>query len=115
MDNIELRKIELRERLERKPIPCPECGKMSDSVKSYDFPEPTFLLIAYNWKTKHHVACAKCMRKRILSSLFSIRQMLKANFSWPIVNLPWLSVNLTRTFVRGHSEDIIDDLQSKRM
>lgn len=102
---------ELRKKLERTPVQCPECGEMSDSIKSYSLPDFTFLFVASRWGHDHHVACAKCMRKKILSA--AAIGLIKANVMWPIFYLPRLSVNLTRTFIKGHSEDIITELLYK--
>lgn len=107
MDSI----TQLRKKLERMPIQCPECGEMSDSIKSYSLPDITFLFVAYKWGYEHHICCAKCMQKKILAAAGI--ELIKANLFWPIFCLPRLSVNLTRTFVKGHSEDIINDLQFK--
>lgn len=100
---------ELRKKLEHTPVQCPECGEMSDSIKSYSLPDFTFLFIASRWGYNHHIACAKCMRNKILYT--AATGLLKANVMWPIFYLPRLSVNLTRTFVKGHSEEIINELQ----
>ena len=102
---------ELRKKLEYAPVQCPECGETSDSIKSYTIPDFTFLFVASRWRHDHHVACAKCMRKKILSA--AAIGLIKANVMWPIFYLPRLSVNLTRTFIKGHSEDIITELQYK--
>lgn len=101
--------VPLRKVLETTPIQCPECGKVSDSIKSYSLPNFTFLFIVYRWGYEHHVVCADCMRKKILE--IACRGLLKANILWPVFYAPRLAVNLTRTFVKGHSEDIIDNLQ----
>ena len=100
-----------RKRLETLPVECPVCGKQSDSLKSYTLPDITFLFIAIRWGSEHHIACADCLRKTILQN--AAISIVKANLFWPILVFPCLSVNLTRTFVKGHSEDIIDELQFK--
>lgn len=102
---------DLRKNLERLPIQCPECGDVSDSIKSYSFVDFAFFFIAYKWGYDYHVACAKCMRRYILDQ--AVQGIGKAHLLWPIAYLPRLSVNFTRTFVKGHSEDVIDDLQLK--
>lgn len=94
-------KRKLRKELERMPAECPVCGMTSDSIKYYSFPgrvEPAYM------------ACPKCMRERIINQagIGVIRSLVIA---WPIVYLPWMAVNLTRTYVRGHSEHVIDLLQ----
>lgn len=101
----------LRKQLERVPLQCPVCGETSDSIKSYSLPDVTFMFVAYSWGYEHHVACAKCMRRAILVTGFD--GLLSANVVWPIFYLPRLSVHLVRTFVKGHSEDIINDLHMK--
>uniref|UniRef100_UPI003FEFEBB9 hypothetical protein n=2 Tax=Candidatus Limisoma sp. TaxID=3076476 RepID=UPI003FEFEBB9 len=100
-----------RKRLETLPVECPVCGKQTDSLKSYTLPDITFLFIAIRWGSEHHIACADCLRKTILQN--AAISIVKANLFWPILVFPCLSVNLTRTFVKGHSEDIIDELQFK--
>ncbi len=101
----------LRKKLETYPILCPECGQESDSIKSYSIPDFTFLFVAYKWGYDHHIACAKCMRNKIYEA--ASKGLIKANLMWPIFYLPHLAVNLTRTYVKGHSEDIIDNLQEQ--
>ena len=100
-----------RKRLETRPVECPVCGRQTDSLKSYTLPDITFLFIATRWGSEHHVACADCMRKALLQN--AAISIVKTNLFWPIFVFPRLSVNLTRTFVKGHSEDIIDELQFK--
>lgn len=102
---------EFRKELETFPVECPVCGRETDSIKSYTLPNITFLFIASQWGYEHHIACAKCMRKIILKT--AAESLVKANIIWPIFGFPRLSVNFTRTFVKGHSEDIINDLQFK--
>lgn len=102
---------ELRKKIERTPIQCPECGKYSDSIKSYTLPDFTFLFFGYKWGYNYHIACASCMREKIIE--VASKGIIKANIMWPIFYLPRLSVNMTRTFVKGHSEGIIDELQNQ--
>ena len=102
---------EFRKKLERTPAQCSECGKESDSIKSYTLPDITFAFFAYRWGYEHHICCASCMRKKILMS--ALTGIIKTNVLWPIVCFPRLSVNLTRTFVKGHSEDVINHLQTQ--
>ncbi len=101
----------LRKRLEKLPVECPVCSRQTDSLKSYSLPDITFLFFATRWGSEHHIACADCMRKTILKN--AAISIVKTNLFWPIFVFPRLSVNLTRTFVKGHSEDIIDELQFK--
>lgn len=103
---------ELRKKLERIPLQCPECGETSDSIKSYSFTDFIFLFVAYRWGYEHHIACAKCMRKKIIHT--AAKGLIKAHIMWPIFYMPRLSVNFIRTFVKGHSEDIIDEIQLKQ-
>lgn len=103
---------DLRKKLERTPVKCSECGKESDSIKSYTFMEMTFAFVAYRLNYEHHICCAKCMRKKIYDSALS--GLIKTNIFWPIVCFPNLSVCLTRTFVRGHSDDVIDILLTQK-
>jgi hypothetical protein len=103
---------QLRKQLERTPVTCPVCGNETDSLKSYILPNFTFVFVATRWKWEYKVACAKCMRKMLLKN--AGLHIITANVLWPIVVLPRFSVNLTRTFVKGHSEDVINDLQFKK-
>ncbi|MBR1963728.1 MAG: hypothetical protein IKA19_03385 [Muribaculaceae bacterium] len=100
-----------RKRLETLPVECPVCGRQTDSLKSYTLPDITFLFIATQYGSEQHIACAECMRKAILQN--AAISIVKTNLLWPIFVFPRLSVNLTRTFVKGHSEVIIDELQFK--
>ena len=99
----------LRKQLERVPIACPICGQESDSIKSYTLPDITFAFVAYRWGYIEATACSKCMRKIILNQAFDT--LIKTNLFWPVLAFPRLAVNMTRCFVKGHSEDVIDTLQ----
>lgn len=101
----------LRKRLETLPVTCPVCGCKTDSLKSCTVPDIMFLFVANQWGSEHYVACAGCMRKIILKK--AATSIVKANIAWPVLVFPRLSVNLARTCVKGHSEDIIDELQFK--
>lgn len=94
--------------MEHTPVKCPECGEMSDSIKSYTLPDISYFFVAIKWNREHHICCANCMRKKILGA--AVMGLCKTNVLWPIFCFPRLSVNLTRTFVKGHSEDIIENM-----
>lgn len=102
---------ELIKKLQYAPVKCPVCGQTSDSVKSYTIPDFAYLIVTIRGGHHRYVACARCMRKKILIS--SALGLIKANIMWPLFYLPRNAVNLTRTFVRGHSEDIIAELEYK--
>lgn len=93
-------------------VACPECGKMTDSLKLYRLPALWVSLFVYlRYSTKGHVCCPSCMRKKILLHGFTYN-IITANIYWPFLILPWSVVNLCRTYSKGHSKEIADMLKT---
>lgn len=88
-------------------VPCPECGKMTDSLKVYRLPDLWICLgVWVRYATKGHVCCPSCMRKKILLHGFTYN-IVTANLLWPFIIMPWSIVNLFRTRSKGHSKEIV--------
>lgn len=87
-------------------VPCPVCGKSTDSLKVYRLPDMCVSLIVYvRLVHSGHVCCPSCMRKKILIHGFTYN-IVTANIAWPILILPWSLVNMGRTFIKGHSREV---------
>ena len=96
------------------PVQCPECGKMSRSIKSYRIPENVFVLIfPLKGGYTEYITCNECMRRIVLRK--APLSILKSNLMSPIATLPWLLVNFYRSFISGHSADIIARLEENDM
>lgn len=92
--------------LESIAVPCPECGKMTDSLKVYRLPALWLYLGVYlRYATKGHVCCPSCMRKKIMLHGFTYN-IITAHLLWPFSILPWSIINLCRTNSKGHSKEV---------
>lgn len=83
------------------PMPCPECGQVSDSIKCFHMTHTMlFLLIWFAVWERTFVACPACMR-RILRRrlLFNIPT---ATLIWPALLLIYLP-RFAATYQPGHS------------
>ena len=91
-------------------FPCPECRRPSDSIKAYTLGTILFLLVgAVSWR-RREVGCPSCIRGKI--ALFAAVNLVTANLLWPILILPWATVQLLRSFTRGHSKAVLDALRA---
>lgn len=96
------------EKYKNVPAQCPECGRMTDSLKVYNLPAFwLFLGIYLRYSYKGHIACPSCMRKKILLHGFTYN-IISANLIWIFTILPWSLINLLRTFSKGHSWEVVD-------
>lgn len=87
-------------------VPCPECGKMIDSLKVYRLPALWISLFVYlRYATKGHICCPSCMRKKIMLHGFTYN-IITAHLLWPFSILPWTIINLCRTNSKGHSKEV---------
>lgn len=90
------------------PIPnnmirCPECGQLTDSIKSFTLPHIWLFLWCYiSWQNIEYTCCPHCMRKHILIKGFTYNILL-SNLLWPIIILPWSIIQLIRSYSKGHS------------
>src|SRR5262249_25141710 len=81
-------------------VPCPTCGRATDSVKHYYFPAGTFLLIAFSIGRRLVGGCPGCVRSQLL--VLAARQVITLNVVWPVVVLPTLLLWLVSSCQRGH-------------
>jgi len=94
-------------------VTCPECGKMTDSLKVYRLPALWISLFVYlRYTSKGHVCCPSCMRKKIMLHGFTYN-IITANIYWPFLILPWSIVNLCRTYSKGHSKEVAQLFQAQ--
>ena len=84
-------------------IGCPECGRLTDSIKSFMLPHILLFLVCFiSWQNIRYVCCPHCMRKHIFIKGFTYNILL-SNFLWPFIILPWSIIQLIRSYNKGHS------------
>ena len=87
-------------------IPCPECGRLSDSLKCFILPNyAVFVGIYAQWQSIQYICCPSCMRKHIAIKCFTYNIVL-ANLMWPIFILPWGITQLIRSCQHGHTKTV---------
>ena len=87
-------------------IPCPECGKLSDSLKCFILPNyAVFVGIYAQWQNTQYICCPSCMLKHIGIKCFTYNIVL-ANLMWPIFILPWGITQLIRSCQHGHTKTV---------
>lgn len=87
-------------------IPCPECGKLSDSLKCFILPNyAVFVGIYAQWQNTQYICCPSCMRKHIGIKCFTYNIVL-ANLMWPTFILPWGITQLIRSCQHGHTKTV---------
>lgn len=101
---------QLWESLSHTPIKCPECGKVSDSIKCYSLPGLWISLLFYlHYESKKHMGCPKCIRKKIFLKGFTYN-IITGNVYWLIMIVPWMICQFARSFTNGHSDEITEML-----
>lgn len=94
--------------LENIPVQCPECGRMSSSIKYYKLPHYViFIGIAAFWQEITFTCCPKCMFKHIIVKCFTYN-IVAANVLYPFSILPWGIIYLLRNMTSGHSSEVVD-------
>lgn len=86
-------------------LPCPHCGRATDSLKGYRL--PTFLLflgIGASFKHGLVVRCPPCMRKEL--GRLTLINILPANLLWVLLLLPWYGIATLRSLTQGHSKGL---------
>lgn len=87
-------------------IPCPECGRLSDSLKCFILPNyAVFVGIYAQWQSIQYICCPSCMRKHIGIKCFTYNILL-ANLLWPVFILPWGVTQMIRTCQHGHTKTV---------
>lgn len=90
------------------PIVCPECGKVSRSVKHYIFIEELlFLFFMARCKRVPRVCCDECMKKHIRKMTFSLWNIIGDNVLWILLILPWALCLLLMNKTKGHSKKVL--------
>lgn len=91
-------------------IICPECGKVTNSLKQATlFNKLLFLMIYTQWQTVTYTCCPECMRKHIAKR--SAITLFTGNLIWPIVALPLHGYHLYKSYQPGHSKSVIKAIQ----
>ena len=85
-------------------VPCPECGKPTESLKRYRMPEWfIFAYLFFWWRVKTYTACPSCMRRITVQRL--VFNLIPANLVMIALG-PFYLVRLLMTFDSGHSREI---------
>lgn len=93
-------------------VACPECGRPSDSIKSYWMMDLLVFILAFVYhRRKKYVCCPRCMRKHLLVTGFTYNIVL-ANLLWLMLILPWTLILLAASFTGGHSSEVYGLLES---
>lgn len=88
------------------PVECPECGRMTDSLKCYSVPDYIlFIGIYVAWSFSKKVCCPHCMRKQILIKYFTYNIII-GNFVWLLVGLPMGICKMINSYTKGHSDSV---------
>jgi hypothetical protein len=96
-------------RYDQIPLPCPHCGRPTQSLKRYRvFDYLVFLFVAFSVQTVMHTACPRCMRTSLL--LRSALNVVLANFLCPVVLLVH-GMEFLATFSKGHSTSVLQILR----
>jgi hypothetical protein len=91
---------------DRRLLPCPECGELSDSLKQYRYIQWCLCLLLHAVsETTVHRACPPCMRKFILKRC--LLNALPANLAWIFGILPWGMVLIAASYTDGHSRAVL--------
>lgn len=91
-------------------LPCPKCGRPTDSLKRYSyFRYLVFLLAAAFYGMKKVTSCGSCIRGDLAVNLAI--NLVPANLLWLIIVLPLNSVYMLASFSQGHSKEITNELE----
>lgn len=88
-------------------VVCPNCGRISNSIKCYDLPYLFLFLFVYvREQTITCTCCPHCMRKMILKYCCTYN-ILAANLCWPLFVFPWGLFQFIRSYTHGHSDEVV--------
>ncbi len=93
-------------------LPCPRCGRKTDSLKRFDLADWFVFLLVFWWMRKStHTACPQCIRKAVV--VRSLRNLVPAN----VGNIILIPINLAviiATFTKGHNKQVIQTVENER-
>lgn len=90
-------------------IKCPKCGQESDSIKCYKCLSLIICVYIFLYgEFEKEVCCPRCMRKKLFFSHFNYN-ILSGNIAW-IMLLPMFIWQFCRTFIKGHSNSVLEAL-----
>ena len=85
----------------------PECGRMTDSLKSYGLFESCVFLICYiSYRRAQYTCCPDCMRKHLIEKGILTSKVITANFFWLVFILPLTLIELYFCGQKGHSKGV---------
>jgi hypothetical protein len=91
-------------------IICPNCGQPSENIRRLTLIRVIFIFIGAHWQTTKYTMCVKCLREQILSN--GLLNILTANVMFPFIVLPWSIIAFLLTFQKGHSQDVVNEVQN---
>ena len=87
-------------------LPCPNCGRETDSLKRYKLTGFGFYLLYFSMYEHDVIACPECMRKAIAEILK--KYILKANFLY--INVLFFAfIHFCMSHTKGHSKNIFHE------
>lgn len=90
------------------PIPCPRCGKPSESIKSLDSAILLFIVIGWSLQKSKVIGCPTCCQKALVGK--AAVNVVTANVLWPIIILPMTAIGLKKSTVPGHDASVLSAL-----
>lgn len=89
-------------------VRCPACGVPSPAIKQYVLCNLlVFVFVMAFTRRATYTSCGPCMRRTILER--SAINLITAHVLWPIIVLPWHTVQFIRSYSEGHSSGIWGD------
>src|SRR6266487_3053647 len=90
-------------------LPCPRCGRMTDSLKQYRYVSRVLCyLIDFTYETTYYRGCPSCIRRLIARRV--AWTMIPGNVVWLMLALPWGIGLIVASFRKGHSQDVIQQI-----
>lgn len=95
------------------PLPCPVCGKRTDSLKCFRFARAMLFLIVYVtiWE-ETFIACPRCMRQILRRRLLA--NIPSAHLLWPALLLIYIP-RYAATYAVGHSRALVEPPRRSRL
>ncbi len=91
---------------------CQKCGKATSCLKGSLF---FVIVVAYVYNfvfRKDSLTCPRCTRRSVYKS--AMINLPSSNLIWPIIVLPFCTLQWFNSFRNGHSRSVIDMLENQR-
>lgn len=91
------------------PVRCPSCSEVTVSLKRYEIIKLLVFLgvFAYHQRATY-TQCPSCMRSLLVKN--ALINLIPANVLWFIVVLPMNTIQLLRSYTKGHSSSVQAEL-----